>query len=129
MNAAVKLVESSENNAEKARKFLGIAANYKKIDDTRVSEVIQSAVKSINRISKPGLEEKKGSPARKAYAEGLTGIAWYTIPAFRILSQQDEIGASLIAKNIQVPEIRTAATWGITTGLFEAIKPANVVTK
>lgn len=129
MNAAVKLVESSDNNTEKARKFFEIAANYKKIDDTRVSEVIQSAVKSINRISKPSIEEKVGSPARKAYAESLTSIVWYTVPAFRIFSQQDEIGASLIAKGIQVPEIRTAANWGITTGLFEATKPAKVATK
>jgi hypothetical protein len=129
MNAAVKLVESSDNNPEKARKFLEMAANYKKIDSTRVPDIIQSAIKSINRISKPGLEEKEGSLARRAYADALTSIAWYTIPAFRILSQQDEIGASLIAKSIQVPEIRTAAIWGTTCGLFEAIKPANVVTK
>lgn len=129
MNTAVKLVESSDDYSEKARKFFEIAANYKKIDETRVSEVTQSAVKSINRISKPGLEEKEGSPARKAYAESLTSIAWYTIPAFRIFSQQDEIGASLIAKSIQVPEIRTAASWGITTGLFEATKPAKEATK
>lgn len=129
MNDTVKLIESSDNEFEKARKLFEIVSAYKKIDDSRVSELIQSAIKSCNRISKPSQNEKADNDARKAYAESLTNVTWHAIPAFRLLFQQDEIGAYSIAGSIQQPEIKAAALWGITSGALESGKSSNPATK
>lgn len=129
MNEAVKLIESSDNEFEKARTLFEIIPAYRKIDDSRVSEFIQSAIKSSNRLSKPSQNGKIDSNARKAYAESLTNVTWHAIPAFRVLFQQDEIGAYSIAKGIQQPEIKAAALWGITSGALETIKTSESAVK
>ena len=129
MNDTVKLVESSDNEFEKARKLFEIVPAYRKIDDSRVSDLIQSAIKSSNRISKPSQNGKIDNNARKAYAESLTNVTWHTIPAFRVLFQQDEIGAYSMAKEIQQPEIRAAALWGITSGALESGKSSESTVK
>ncbi|MEW6212305.1 MAG: hypothetical protein AB1631_28515 [Acidobacteriota bacterium] len=124
MNDFLKLAGSLDDDADIARKLLESVAVFKKVDEARVPEVVLYAVKIINRISKPGLQEKAGSPIRKAYTQSLTSISWHAIPAFRILCQQDQIGAYGIANGIQQADMRAAAFWGITTGLLETTKSA-----
>jgi hypothetical protein len=124
MNDFLKLAWSLDDDADIARKLLESVAVFKKVDEARVPEVALYAVKIINRISKPSLQEKAGSPARKAYTRSLTSISWHAIPAFRILCQQDPIGAHSIANGIQQTGIRAAAFWGITTGLLQTTKSA-----
>lgn len=129
MSEAVKIAESSDNNVEKARRLIEFVPAFKKVDETRVFEIIVSAMKFIDRIPPPGVGERPGSSSRKAYAESLTSIAWHAIPAFRILFQQDEIRATEIANGIHSAEIRGAALWGMTSGLLESSTVAASATQ
>lgn len=120
LNDAVKAIEKSEGDAEKAKEYLNITLAFMKIDEVRVTEMIQAAIKSINNIPQPKIEEKADSAARQAYAKTLTEIGWNIVPVFRSFAQKDEIGTFLLASGIQRREAKAFAIFGAYIGLISA---------
>jgi hypothetical protein len=120
LNDAVKAIEKSEGDAEKAKEYLNITLAFMKIDEVRVTEMIQAAIKSINNIPQPKIEEKADSAARQAYAKTLTDIGLNIVPVFRSFAQKDEIGTFLLASGIQRREAKAFAIFGAYIGLISA---------
>jgi hypothetical protein len=88
---------------------------FAKIDEQRINELSQSAVKIINGLPEPALDDKPGSAARKEYAGNLMVIAYHVIPAFRLLARRDEQGTLGLAEGIRLREIKTAAIFAAIT--------------
>ena len=120
LNDAVNAIEKSDSDAEKAKAYFSITPAFMKIDEVRVTEMIQAAIKSINNIPQPKIEEKADSAARQTYAKTLTEIGWNIVPVFRSYAQKDEIGTFLLASGIQRREAKTFALFGAYIGLISA---------
>jgi len=115
MDRAFKLVADSENGAPKATAYFEMFAAFAKIDEQRIPEVSQAAIKVINGLLEPRPDDKPGSAARKEYVENLMMIAYHVIPAFRLLTRRDEQGTLGLAEGIRLREIKTAAIFAVVT--------------
>lgn len=129
MIEVAKSIEAIEDDAVKVRKLFEIIPVYKKIDETKVFESALTALKFLEKMQKSRANEKNDSSTRKTYVESLTNIVWHAIPAFRILTKQDENWAASIASGIARPEIKAAAFWGLTMELLETSKNQDVPAK
>jgi hypothetical protein len=126
LNEAAKLAASNKNDAQKARLLLGLTASFIKVDEIRVTEMIQSAINVINHIPQPRPEDKPNSNARREYAQSLVDVAWNILPVFRSLSVKDYIGMYSIAAGIQDKGVRLAAILGAATGILQANRRADL---
>ena len=106
------------DNGDKAKEYLKITAAFMKADESRVTEMIQAAIKAANNIPKPKIDEKPDSPIRQAYAKTLADIALNVIPVFRSIAQKDEFGTLSLANGIQHQELRAFATFGAYTSII-----------
>ncbi|MDT4953065.1 MAG: hypothetical protein QOJ02_1203 [Acidobacteriota bacterium] len=121
LSNAVKLIESAENNADKAVAFLKTIPLFIKVDNQRALEVAQAAVKVINNIPGPNPEDKPGSAARSDYiSKTMMPIAWHLIPAFRSLAETDSLGTFSLADSIMRREIKASANFGASIGIRAA---------
>jgi hypothetical protein len=115
MDRAVKLIADSENDTAKATAYLEMIPAFAKIDEQRINELSQGAIKIINALPEPSLDDKPGSAARKEHARNLMVIAYQVIPAFRLLARRDEQGTLGLAEGIRLREIKTAAIFATIT--------------
>lgn len=115
LNETLKLLAAAENQPAKAAAYLRLITAFTKVDEQRVPEVTQLALKSLNNIPESRLAEQAGGEARKEYAKTLMLVAHQVIFAFRSLAQRDEIGALGIADSITRREIKAAAIFGVYT--------------
>jgi hypothetical protein len=115
MDRAVKLIADSGNDTAKATAYLEMIPAFAKIDEQRINEPSQGAIKIINALPEPSLDDKPGSAARKEHAGNLMVIAYHVIPAFRLLARRDEQGALGLADGIRLREIKTAAIFAAIT--------------
>ena len=125
LNDAANLIESTENGAQKVRHLLSLISAFIKVDELRVPEIAQAAVKVINRISTPPAGEELNSERRKAHTQSLMQIAWNVIPAFERMAPRDELGTFSLANGIQSKEIRASAILGASIGIIKASKSAD----
>lgn len=114
LDSALKLVNASDDGADKAGALLDLAASYAKVDSQRVPELTRAAVTAINKI--PAATRKAGAgDAHLGEVENMMKVAYKLIPAFQTLGAADRDGAINSADGIQRPELRIAAKLGVYT--------------
>jgi hypothetical protein len=124
MNEGLKFIAATENDPAKATAYLEMIPAFARIDEQRIAELSQSAIKIINGLPEPGFDDKPGSSARKEHARNLMSLAYQVIPVFRLLARRDEQGALDIAENLRLREIKTTAIFAAIT----AAPPPTVIT-
>jgi hypothetical protein len=111
----VKLIAAAENNAAKATAYFEMIPAFARVDEQRIPEVSQAAIKIINALSEPGLDDKPGGERRKKHAADLMALAYRVIPTFRLLARRDEQGTLGIAEGIRLRELKTTAIFAAMT--------------
>ncbi|MDT7541996.1 MAG: hypothetical protein QOE33_1900 [Acidobacteriota bacterium] len=84
----VKLLKGAQDGADNAAEYLTLVASFSKIDEQRIPEVLQLAIKSLNNIPTPKAGEEAGGATRREYAETLMIIAPQIVSAFRSLARR-----------------------------------------
>lgn len=120
LNEAAKLIYPLDSDSDKAIALLSLIGPLAKVDEGRVTEMTQAAVKVINNIPQPSLEHKADSEARKAYVKSVIDIAYSLIPIFQQLVLKDEIGAFNLATGLLRREFKAVALYGAATGTLIA---------
>jgi hypothetical protein len=116
LNEAATLILSSENNLEKAKALLVASMAFMKIDELRVFEMAQAAIKIINMYPRLSPQDTPGSKAHNEYVESLAQAAWLIVPVFSSLAEKDEVGTISLAKGIQLHSLRASALFGAYKG-------------
>jgi len=124
MNEAVKLLDPLENRSDKAIALLSMTGAFTKVDEVRVPEMALAAIKVINNIPQPKIEDRPDSDSRKAYRKSVLDIAWSLIPIFQHMVVKDEIGTFNLASGLQRPEFKATALFGSATGVIVTSKDA-----
>jgi hypothetical protein len=122
-NEAVKHIESVKDEADKAKAYFSICSIFSKVDEVRVNEMMLAAIKAMNSIPEPKLEDKADSQARKLYVKRLIDIAYDVIPAFQSLVRKDKVVSWELATSIATPELKSTALYSLlAAGLETAVK-------
>jgi hypothetical protein len=116
LNAALTSIGATEDGSDKAVALLELAGSYAKVDSQRVPELVNAAVKAINRA--PAVVRKAGDSrdARNGDVEAMMKIAYTLIPAFQALGTSDRYVALNLADDIKQQELRLAAEFAAQTG-------------
>jgi hypothetical protein len=127
LNEAAALILSSENNLEKAKALLVASTVFMKIDELRVFEMAQAAIKVINTYPRLSQQDTPGSKAHNEYVESLAQAAWLIVPIFSSLAEKDELGTISLAKGIQLHSLRASALFGACKGTILASERKKTV--
>ncbi|HKS41096.1 MAG TPA: hypothetical protein VJX74_10835, partial [Blastocatellia bacterium] len=120
LDAVAAAALKTDNSNEKARTLLGISHLYSKVDHARAFEVMTDAVKTINRITDPDLNNTGLSQRIEGPQFGY--LARYDVDgfslenAFRELAPFDFDRALLVAKALENKTLRSTAV--ITLAAF-----------
>jgi hypothetical protein len=122
LNDALKLILDSETSPAKALSLLNIVSEFTKVDDSRVVEVTQLAIKAINRIPTPDRSDKPGSNSHNEYVKSLVAVASTLIPLFESLARKDEQRALSLTGEIERREVSAPALFGTSIGIIRSMK-------
>lgn len=109
---ALKLIGGDEDDARKATAMLAIIPAFLKIDNSRANELARAAIRIINNIPTSDHRDKPGGEAHLKQVEAMMQVAYYLLPAFGRLAQQDEVGAFGLADTLQRHEFKAVAILG-----------------
>lgn len=121
------------NTIEKARSLLGVAYLFAKLDPLRASEVMNEAVKTINRLDHPDFTDSSIIRAIEGHLFSM-GAA-YNMPginlenAMRELGAKDFDGALWLSKNLEDKAQRATAVLALSTPCLEKPQKQVVPTK
>jgi hypothetical protein len=115
LTSALHSVNTLSDSTDKAVALLDLANSFLKLDSQRSLELARSAVKIINKD--PGTQRRveTGNDQQLKNVEKMLRIAYKLIPTFQALGVTDESATLILAKDIQRPELRIAATFGAYT--------------
>jgi len=114
------IIADALNDMESYEKDLpefSMTGAFTKVDEVRVPEMALAAIKVINNIPQPKIEDKPDSDSRKAYRKSVLDIAWSLVPIFQHMVVKDEIGTFNLASGLQRPEFKATALFGAATGI------------
>jgi len=120
LNEAVRINEKSPESGDKANGYLDLAQAFTKVDELRIAEMIQLAIKNINNIPCPKLEERSNLKIRKTYAELTIQIFMRLMPVIERLPVKDDDLALTIASNFDRQEMKIAAKLAVSVGILAA---------
>jgi hypothetical protein len=122
LNGALKHTLDSETSPAKALSLLNIVSAFTKVDDSRVVEVTQLAIKAINNIPTPDSSDKPGSNSHNEYVKTLLAVASTLMPLFESLARKDEQRALSLTGEIERREVTAAALFGTSMGIIRTTK-------
>ena len=124
LNNAFKDIESADNDARKAVGLLEIAVAFARVDETRVSGIVQAAMSVINSIPAPN--ERRGSDARNQFVrDSLLPLVWNLILTFQELARVNGEEALNMAGSIRQREIRLPALLGVAMAILTQTEQAE----
>lgn len=89
---ALKVLEKAETNPAKIRILLSAVSVLIKIDKTRAFGIASFAIKEMNHIPTPGIDDKLGTDARKKYIDDvLLPTSFNLVGAFKLLAKEDAV--------------------------------------
>lgn len=109
LNEALGVLKKAENSSDKARIMLSSVLIAVKIDKMEAFEIVNSAIKIINNLPTPKLEDKLETESRKEYVSVvLLPNSFNLVSAFEILSGEDISYAYPLSQGIQSKDWRLA---------------------
>lgn len=115
LNAALKIVNASDDGADKAVALLDLAGSYAKVDSQRVQELVRAAIKVINNTPEVMRKAGEGETAHLNDVETIMKLAYAITPTFQMLGAADPGGTQTLADSIQPRELKIAASVGAST--------------
>lgn len=113
LDSAFKLIEILDDDANKVAALLDLSESFMKINRGKVSDLIRTVVKTINRMRSVRRDiDAAAGDGHMDDAEDAMKIAYRIGSAFQMLATVDESQALDLAKSIQLQGLRTAATFG-----------------
>jgi len=129
LGEALKLLESASDETDKALGLLGLTRTFTKVDEAMVPGVIRASIKAINNMPRPRQGESIESKVRQNYINNLIYLSNNIIPTFHSLAQKDKIEALGLVQDIKCREIKGAAIFGLSLGMYSLGQNIKVTDK
>lgn len=106
---ALKVLEKAERNQTKIRTLLSAVPTTLKIDKAKAFNITSLAIKEMNRLPTPSIDDKLGTDSRKKYVDSILLPTSFNLnSAFKLLAKEDVVFTYATSQEIDLKAWRLA---------------------